>query len=47
MEMLAVHEVYPESQYESRTFQLLEQVGIPNSKRVSNQFPHQLSGGMR
>ena len=47
MEMLAVHEVYPESQYESRTFQLLEQVGIPNSKRVANQFPHQLSGGMR
>src|SRR5574340_439717 len=46
-EMLAVHDVYPENQYESRSFQLLEQVGIPNPKRVVNQFPHQLSGGMR
>lgn len=46
-EMLAVHDVYPENQYESRIFQLLEQVGIPNPKRVVNQFPHQLSGGMR
>jgi len=27
--------------------QLLDQVGITNSKRIANQFPHQLSGGMR
>lgn len=44
-EMLAVHDVYPENQYESRIFQLLEQVGIPNPKRVVNQFPTNFQAG--
>lgn len=30
-----------------RTLELLEEVGITNSNRIYNQFPHQLSGGMR
>lgn len=31
----------------ARVIELIEQVGIPNAERVSRQFPHQLSGGMR
>ncbi|MDO5088898.1 MAG: ABC transporter ATP-binding protein [Leptotrichiaceae bacterium] len=30
-----------------RVYELLQQVGIPNHKRVARQFPHELSGGMR
>lgn len=30
-----------------RVIELINQVGIPNPKRVVKQFPHQLSGGMR
>lgn len=35
-----------EERYE-RMLQLLDQVGIDNPKRIANQYPHQLSGGMR
>lgn len=46
-EMMAVHDVYPEKEQNDRIIQLLNQVGIPNPERVANQFPHELSGGMR
>lgn len=46
-ETMAVHDVYDESQYDDRVIELLSQVGIPNPERTANQFPHQLSGGMR
>lgn len=46
-EALAVHDVYQESQYNDRVIELLNQVGIPFPERVANEFPHQLSGGMR
>ncbi len=34
-------------QVKARTIELLEQVGIANSKGVYDMFPHELSGGMR
>lgn len=46
-EGLIYHSTLNKSQRHSRVIELLEQVGIPNPKRVVKQFPHQLSGGMR
>lgn len=46
-EMMAVHDVVPVDQQADKIIQLLDSVGIPNPKRVAQQFPHQLSGGMR
>jgi peptide/nickel transport system ATP-binding protein len=46
-EALDMHDVYQPDQYHDRTIELLDQVGIVNPERVANNFPHQLSGGMR
>lgn len=46
-ETLDVHSSMTEEQKIARVHELLDQVGIPNPKRVAKQFPHQLSGGMR
>ncbi|MDR2832277.1 MAG: ABC transporter ATP-binding protein [Streptococcaceae bacterium] len=47
-ESLSYHrkELSKEQRYD-RALELLEQVGIPNPKRVARQYPHELSGGMR
>lgn len=46
-EGLIYHTKMTKEQRTTRVLELLEQVGIPNPKRVVKQFPHQLSGGMR
>ncbi len=46
-EGLIYHTKLNKKQREARVLELLEQVGISNASRVANQFPHQLSGGMR
>jgi len=46
-ETLAMHDVYSEKEYNARVIELLDAVGIPQPERVANEFPHQLSGGMR
>ncbi len=37
----------PESQLKERVIELLEMVGIANSRGVAKMYPHELSGGMR
>ena len=46
-ESLIYHTDLDKEQRHERMLQLLDQVGIVNPKRTANQFPHQLSGGMR
>ncbi len=46
-ESLIYHTNLNKGQRHERMLQLLDQVGIINPKRIANQFPHQLSGGMR
>lgn len=46
-ESLVYHTDLDSGQRYDRMLELLEQVGIINPKRTANQFPHQLSGGMR
>jgi peptide/nickel transport system ATP-binding protein len=46
-ESLIYHTKLSKAERLNRVIELINQVGIPNSKRVVKQFPHQLSGGMR
>ncbi|MER2027627.1 MAG: ABC transporter ATP-binding protein [Solibacillus sp.] len=46
-EGLIYHTKLTKEQREKRVIELLDQVGIANMQRVAQQFPHQLSGGMR
>ncbi|WP_313757586.1 ABC transporter ATP-binding protein [Tissierella sp.] len=46
-ESLIYHTDLDNEQRKERVLELLEQVGIANPRRTVNQFPHQLSGGMR
>lgn len=46
-ESLSYHTTFTKEQKAKRVLELLDQVGIPNPIRVSKQYPHELSGGMR
>lgn len=46
-EALLYHTELNESERKERVLELLSQVGIPNPQRTFNQYPHELSGGMR
>ncbi len=48
-EVLDLHnyDKVPESQLNERVIELLEMVGIANSRGVAKMYPHELSGGMR
>lgn len=47
IEMMRLHLKISKKEAKSRAIELLEQVGIPRANEVVNQYPHQLSGGMR
>ncbi|MGY3723883.1 peptide/nickel transport system ATP-binding protein [Granulicatella balaenopterae] len=46
-EALVYHTDYDDKQRTERVLELLAQVGIPSPERTFNQYPHELSGGMR
>ncbi len=46
-EGLTYHTTLNKEQRTERVLELLDQVGIPDPLRISKQFPHELSGGMR
>lgn len=47
MEPLLLHKGYTKKDAKTRTLELLNMVGIPLSEQRFNEYPHQLSGGMR
>jgi len=46
-EAITVHESIGKAEAMERTVEMLSQVGIPDAKRRADEYPHQLSGGMR
>jgi len=46
-EVLFLHQGMSSAQARQRSIEMLEAVKIPNAERMINQYPHQLSGGMR
>ena len=47
MEMILNHEKVSKKQARSRALEMLQLVGIPRPEHVLDEYPHQLSGGMR
>jgi oligopeptide/dipeptide ABC transporter ATP-binding protein len=47
MEVILAHERVPRERAQARAEALLTAVGIPDAKTRLNQYPHELSGGMR
>lgn len=47
MEMLRIHLKLNKEESKKRTIELLDLVGIPSPEICINEYPHQLSGGMR
>lgn len=47
MEAILVHQDIGEEEAQKRSIELLKLVGIPEPERRFNQYPHELSGGMR
>ncbi|GIP38693.1 dipeptide/oligopeptide/nickel ABC transporter ATP-binding protein [Paenibacillus sp. J31TS4] len=46
-EVFRLHQGLDKKQARQKSIEMLEEVGIPNAKKVVNDYPHQLSGGMR
>ncbi|WP_301420152.1 ABC transporter ATP-binding protein [Mammaliicoccus lentus] len=46
-EMIKIHLNLKKSDIKNHAIELLKQVGIPRAEQVMNEYPHQLSGGMR
>lgn len=47
MEAVLLHQKVNEKEAREKTIQMLTRVGIPNPERRIDQYPHELSGGMR
>lgn len=47
IEMLMTHKKMSKKAAKNRAIELLDMVGIPRATEVINEYPHQLSGGMR
>lgn len=47
MEPLRIHQKLPKEEAKARAIEMLGLVGIPSPEKRVNQYPHELSGGMR
>lgn len=46
-EVLILHQKLSKEEAMERAIQMIKLVGIPNAERIAEEYPHQLSGGMR
>ncbi|WP_078379996.1 ABC transporter ATP-binding protein [Sutcliffiella halmapala] len=46
-EVIQLHEACTKEEKKERTIEMLKKVGIPRPDKIINDYPHQLSGGMR
>lgn len=46
-EVLHLHSLANKSNVKAKTIEILKKVGIPRAENIIDEFPHQLSGGMR
>lgn len=46
-EVIALHEQLPKEEIRKKTVEMLKKVGIPRAEIIVDEYPHQLSGGMR
>ena len=46
-EAIELHQGTTKEETRTRTIDILRKVGMPNPERIADNFPHQLSGGMR
>lgn len=46
-EVIKLHQQLPKSEIENKAIEMLRLVGIPEPQKRINEYPHQLSGGMR
>ncbi|MBZ2175843.1 ABC transporter ATP-binding protein [Schnuerera sp. xch1] len=46
-EILELHQKLDEDQARKRAIEMIKLIGIPNAERIVDEYPHQLSGGMR
>lgn len=47
MEVLMLHQKLSESEARKKTIEMIKMVGIPRPEKIVDEYPHQLSGGMR
>ncbi len=46
-EILKLHQNLDEKEAREKAIEMIRMVGIPNPERIADEYPHQLSGGMR
>lgn len=46
-EIFELHSNYSKSEKLKKTIEIIQKVGIPRAEQIVNEYPHQLSGGMR
>jgi len=46
-EILKLHQNLSDEEAKEKAVEMIRMVGIPNPERIANEYPHQLSGGMR
>ena len=46
-EVLILHDLATKADSKNKTIEILKKVGIPRAESIINEYPHQLSGGMR
>ncbi|MGC4377012.1 ABC transporter ATP-binding protein [Fictibacillus sp. Mic-4] len=47
IEAIRIHKKWPKNKAKMRAIEILKQVGLPRAEELMNEYPHQLSGGMR